>query len=185
MNMRQSLPEGFTLIELMVVIAILGILLSIAIPAYGDYTIRAQVAEGIVLVGELRPRIVEFQRTHGRFPRDNRAAGVAEPENLIGNYIDRVDVADGAVHVRFGHRINDQVRGGVLSIRPAYVVASPDSPISWVCGRAQAVPGMRAAGEDRTTLEDRFVPASCRAWADAGNAPETRAIEVPPQPKSG
>lgn len=183
--MKRSPPRGFTLIELMVVIAILGILLSIAIPAYGDYTIRAQVAEGIVLVGELRPRIVEFQRTHGRFPRDNRAAGVADAENLIGNYIDRVDVADGAVHVRFGHRINDQVRGGVLSIRPAYVVAAPDSPISWVCGRAEAVPGMRAAGEDRTTLEDRFIPASCRAWSSAAATPETRTSEGPAEPPKG
>lgn len=158
--------RGFTLIELMVVIAILGILMAIALPAYQDYTIRAQVAEGISMTGELKLRIVEFQRNRGRFPRDNSNAGVALPEHLIGNYVDRIDVADGALHVRYGHRVNDQVKGKILSIRPSFVTAAPDSPLSWVCGRAEAVPGMSAAGADRTTLEDRFLPSSCRSWVE-------------------
>lgn len=154
--------RGFTLIELMVVIAILGILLSVALPSYTDYTIRAQVAEGISMIGELKPRIVEFQRAHGRFPTDNDAGGIAEPEHLIGNYVDRVDLVDGALHIRFGHRVNAQIEGRLLTIRPVYVTAAPDSPISWICGRAAPVPGMSAAGEDRTSLENRFLPAACR-----------------------
>ena len=159
--------HGFTLIELMIVIAVLGILLAIAIPAYSDYIIRSQVAEGISLVGELRHRVIEFHRQHGRFPRDNRAAGVAVPEHLIGNYVDRVEVAGGAMHVRFGHRVNEQVRGKWLSIRPVYVTAAPDSPMSWICGRAEPVPGMAAGGDARTDLDDRFLPASCRSWVAA------------------
>jgi type IV pilus assembly protein PilA len=154
--------RGFTLIELMVVIAILGILLSIALPSYQDYTIRAQVAEGITMIGELKPRIVEYQRLRGRFPADNDAGGLSAPELLIGNYVDRVELVDGALHIRYGNRINVQVKGQVLTIRPVYVTAAPDNPISWICGRAAPVDGMTAAGEDRTTLESRFLPASCR-----------------------
>jgi type IV pilus assembly protein PilA len=168
--------KGFTLIELMVVIAILGILMAIALPAYSDYTIRAQVAEGISMTGELKLRIVEFQRNRGRFPRDNGNAGIAIPEHLIGNCVDRIDVADGALHIRYGHRVNDLVKGKVLSIRPSYVTAAPDSPLSWVCGHAEAVPGMSAAGADRTTLEDRFLPSSCRSWAEP--------VEVEPNPEA-
>ncbi|HVF35875.1 MAG TPA: pilin [Candidatus Saccharimonadia bacterium] len=167
MNPPKSATHGFTLIELMIVIAVLGILLAIAIPAYSDYIIRAQVAEGISLVGELRSRVIEFHRQHGRFPRDNGAAGVAAPEHLIGNYVERVEVVGGAMHVRFGHRVNEQIRGKMLSIRPVYVSAAPDSPMSWICGRAEPVPGMTAGGDDRTSLEDRFLPASCRSWAAA------------------
>ena len=177
MNPTQSRVHGFTLIELMIVIAVLGILLAIAIPAYNDYIIRAQVAEGISLVGELRSRVVEFHRQHGRFPRDNRMAGVAAPEHLIGNYVDRVEVLGGAMHVRFGHRVNEQIRGKWLSIRPVYVTAAPDSPMSWICGFAEPVPGMAAGGDDRTDLDARFLPASCRSWAAV--AEETSAPEQP------
>jgi type IV pilus assembly protein PilA len=180
MARSRSASRGFTLIELMIVIAILGILMAIAIPAYSDYTIRAQVAEGITMVGDLKLRIAEFQRARGRFPRDNGNAGVAAPEHLIGNYVDRVEVVDGALHVRFGHRVNDLVRGKVLTIRPAYVTAAPDGPISWLCGRAEAVPGMSASGEDRTSVDDRHLPHSCRSW-EKDSAPPSPPAQEPPE----
>jgi type IV pilus assembly protein PilA len=172
MHQTGSLSRGFTLLELMIVIAILGILLSVALPAYSDYTVRAQVAEGISMVGELKPRIVEYQRARGRFPADNAAAGVAAPEHLIGNYVDRVEVVDGALQIRYGHRINDLARGAFLSIRPVYVRAAPDAPLSWICGRAEPVPGMVASGEDRTSLPDRFMPAACRGGYTVARAPD-------------
>ena len=153
---------GFTLIELMIVVAIIGILASIAIPAYQDYTVRAQVAESLVLTGELKARLLEHYRARGRWPSDNADGGMPAPEQLLGNYVDRIDIANGAMHVRFGNRVNAAVSGQVISIRPLVVSGSPMSPVSWSCGRAQAPSGMEAVGEDRTSVGDRVLPSVCR-----------------------
>src|SRR5437667_392703 len=98
--MRQS---GFTLIELMIVVAIIGILASIAIPAYQDYTIRAQVTEAFSLASELKGPIQEYRKERGTLPSNNGAAGVPDPDKLIGNYVTRVEVAQGAINVTFGN----------------------------------------------------------------------------------
>ena len=153
---------GFTLIELMIVVAIIGILASIAIPAYQDYTIRAQVVEAMAITGELKLSVRDYYKDRGRFPVDNESAGVPAPEHLIGNYVTRVDVVDGAMHVTFGNYVNTALEGAVLSFRPAFVSASPTSPIAWACGYRTPPDGMEAAGEDRTTLENKHMPAACR-----------------------
>lgn len=153
---------GFTLIELMIVVAIIGILASIAIPAYQDYTIRAQVVESFSITGELKQSIADYYKDRGRFPANNQEAGVPAPEHLIGNYITKVEVVDGAMHVEFGNYVNMNLVEQTLTIRPVFVAANPTSPISWACGYRNPPPGMDAAGEDRTTLDGRHLPASCR-----------------------
>lgn len=157
-----ALARGFTLIELMIVVAIIGILASIAIPSYQDYTIRAQVAEALTLAGELKPEIREYYRAHGDFPGDNEAAGVPQPEHLLGQYVSGIEVADGAVHVTFGNHANAVIEGRTLTLRPVFVTANPSSPISWSCGGRQAPEGMTAAGADRTDVLSVHLPASCR-----------------------
>lgn len=154
--------KGFTLIELMIVVAIIGILASIAIPAYQDYTIRAQVVESFSIASELKLSINDYYKARGSFPPDNAAAGVPEPRYLIGNYVERVEVVDGAVHVRFGHHGHSALHDQVLSIRPLVVTGSPTSPISWACGYSSPPEGMEAIGEDRTTLANPFLPSACR-----------------------
>ena len=154
--------KGFTLIELMIVVAIIGILASIAIPAYQDYTIRAQVVESFSITGELKLSIKDYYKDRGRFPSDNAEAGVPDAELLIGNYVTRVDVVDGAMHVRFGNYVNATLRDQVLTIRPIFVSASPTSPIAWTCGFRSPPQGMEAVGEDQTTLMPKHLPASCR-----------------------
>ncbi len=153
---------GFTLIELMIVVAIIGILASIAIPAYQDYTIRAQVTESFSITNELKLSIRDFYKVSGRFPSDNAEAGVPAIEHLIGNFVTGVEVDDGAMHVEFGNYVNGNLVGETLTIRPIYVTDSPTSPISWLCGYQEPPSGMSAAGEDRTTLEGKHMPAMCR-----------------------
>ena len=154
--------RGFTLIELMIVVAIIGILASIAIPSYQDYTVRAQVAEALVLAGELKPEIQDFYRTRGRFPADNEAAGVPAPQHLIGQYVTDIEVADGAMHIRFGNKANALIAGKILTVRPVFVTANPGSPISWNCGSSQAPNGMTPAGADRTDVLLVHLPSACR-----------------------
>lgn len=154
--------NGFTLIELMIVVAIIGILAAVAIPSYQDYTIRAQVVEGLSLVGEVKPSIRDYYKNRGRFPDDNVMAGAPAPEHLIGNYVKGVRVENGAMHVTFGHYANSQIDDRVLSIRPLFVTANPSSPIAWGCGNQTPPPGMTAAGENRTDVLPQYLPSACR-----------------------
>jgi len=155
--------KGFTLIELMIVVAIIGILASIAIPAYQDYTIRAQVVEAFSITGELKLSIRDYYKDRGRFPANNDEAGVPAPRHLIGNYVKKVEVIDGAMHVEFGNHVNSTLIGQTLTIRPIFVSESPTSPISWACGYRNPPEGMEAVGEDQTTIAKKHLPGSCRS----------------------
>lgn len=155
--------KGFTLIELMIVVAIIGILASIAIPAYQDYTIRAQVVESFSITGELKLSIKDYYKDRGRFPTNNLEAGVPEPGHLLGNYVASVEVVDGAMHVELGNYVNSNLMGQTLTIRPIFVSESPTSPISWICGYREPPEGMESIGEDRTTLANKHLPSSCRS----------------------
>jgi len=158
--MRQS---GFTLIELMIVVAIIGILAGIAIPAYQDYTIRAQVTEAFSLASELKGPIQEYRKERGMFPADNAAAGVPEPNKLIGNYVTRVEVRQGAINVTFGNFVNKAIEGRTVTLQPIVVKGSPASPMSWRCGYRGVPTGMEPVGENQTDMDRRFLPSSCRA----------------------
>ena len=154
--------RGFTLIELMIVVSIIGILAAIALPSYQSYTLRAQLAEAITLASEFKPDIAEYYKYRGRFPRDNEAAGIPEGKLLIGNYVERIDIVDGAIHIRIGSKASAHILGQTLTVRPLIVPGSPKSPISWNCGKATPPAGMSAVGEDRTSLNAQLLPPACR-----------------------
>ncbi|EMS6339264.1 pilin, partial [Neisseria gonorrhoeae] len=113
-----TLQKGFTLIELMIVIAIVGILAAVALPAYQDYTARAQVSEAILLAEGQKSAVTEYYPNHGKWPEDNGDAGVASPADKIkGKYVQKVEVAKGVVTAEMASsNVNKEIKGKKLSL---------------------------------------------------------------------
>lgn len=137
--------QGFTLIELMIVVAIIGILAAIAIPAYQDYTIRAQVSEGLNLSAGAKAAISEYFMDSGNLPGSNTDAGLEQAGNITGNYVTSVTVGgNGVITVAYGNQANAQINGQNLTLTPTTNAGS----VQWAC----------AAG----SLAAKHVPSACR-----------------------
>lgn len=141
----KKVQQGFTLIELMIVVAIIGILAAIAIPAYQDYTIRAQVSEGINLASGAKAAIAEYFMDSGNLPLNNGEAGLEAAANILGNYVTGVAVANGVVTVTYGAQANNQILNDTLTLTPVTNAGS----VQWTC----------AAGAN---MLPKHVPSACR-----------------------
>jgi type IV pilus assembly protein PilA len=167
--MTKKIQRGFTLIELMIVVAIIGILAAIAIPAYQDYTIRAQVTEGLNLAGDLKASIAEWYAQTGDWA-DLAQLGISGGATVkAAKYVTQVAVNGGVISITYGNQANSNVRGQILSLRPG---VNENSDVVWQCGRANPpVDAARMAGADATTVLNKYLPATCRSGFGAPAAP--------------
>ena len=167
----KKMQQGFTLIELMIVVAIIGILAAVALPAYQDYTIRAQITEGPAMTGGLKSAIGDFYSAKGAWPTDNAEAicgvtpapstctGSASTDNK-GNYISEVEVIDGGMQITFGNKANAKIAAKTLAIVPGVDAAGN---ISWICGTAATPTGVtKATSTAATDVDSRYLPSSCK-----------------------
>lgn len=153
--------HGFTLLELTTVTAIISILAMIAVPAYSNYLKRAKVSEAFMLSSALTKRIGDYYSFYGKFPKDHQALALPPPENLGGRFVKSMQVADGAIHIKFAEDDTD-LANAILSLRPAIVIAYPPTDaITWVCGYATAVAGMTLIGDNQTTIKRKYLPKNC------------------------
>ena len=153
---------GFSVIEIMVVVAIMAILALIAVPSGIERIVREQVSAAIPLAEAAKEPIAAQWKATKTLPVDNKEAGLPTQEKVVSNLIGALQVDKGVIHMTFGNKARAQLQGKILTMRPAVIEESQAVPIAWVCGNAQAPANMTVYGENRTNIDVKFLPFACK-----------------------
>ena len=153
---------GFTLIEVMVVIAIIAILALMAVPSFQEKIVRDQIIEALPLADIAKAPVAAAWGTGQAFPDNNEGAGLPPADKIVSNFVRSVLVQGGAIHITFGNRASGAIKDKVLTLRPAVVADAPIVPVAWVCGNAAPPDKMTVKGENKTDIPTIFLPLKCR-----------------------
>ncbi|MBP7580114.1 MAG: pilin [Vogesella sp.] len=138
----KRVQQGFTLIELMIVVAIIGILAAIAIPAYQDYTKRAHVSEGLSLAAGAKTAVSEFYSTNNTWPANNTSAGLATNTDIKGNAVTSVTVSGSQITVAYNSKVDSTSNTLILA------ATASGGAITWDCKTG--------------TVDPKYRPSNCR-----------------------
>jgi len=154
----------------MIVVAIVGILASVAIPTYQNYVVRAQVTEGVSMAGPTKARVAAAFLARGEAPPDRAAAGLAgAATDTAGKFVTSVDVTDGVITVTYGYQASAQISGLTFTMTP---YETDNLGVVWRCGSAPQPAGLSVMGTSgggnlavysAPTVPGRYLPASCRS----------------------
>ncbi len=128
--------QGFTLIELMIVVAIIGILASLAMPAYQTYSIRAQIAEGYNMLGPIKNAVAEYDMDYGNFPADNTEAALNAPAVYRSKFVSSISVAGPVISITYGNQANSEISGETVTL----TASRNNGSYRWSCATGGVIP---------------------------------------------
>ena len=161
--MAKRFQPGFTWIELLMVVAVIGILALMAIPSLQDQALKRQVKEGMALADVAKKGVQAVYSLTGEMPKNNEFAGIPQSNKIVSTLVKDVSVKDGAITLVFGNNAHKGLDGKKLTLRPAVVPGEGVVPISWVCANARVPKEMEAKGRDETDIQSSWLPVDCRA----------------------